>query len=652
MHHTGVNALAPEQTIHFGPGLTIVYGDNAAGKSGYTRVLKRACRARGAEEILGNVLSGSAPGRPSATIQFRIGDREESLEWTDQDVTQHPLGSVSVFDSHCAAVYLREKTDVAFRPFALDLFDKLSKSCEDVRAALEKERSALETPTELPKLSDGTAAYELVSHITSLTKLDDVSALANLSEEEKQRLERLRQRMKDIQSDDPTKTARALTLRARRLDNLASHLTELTDSLTDNALTSVFDSRDAVETARNSVKGLHMTTFAAELLPGTGSNLWRTLWEAARRFSTQEAYPERDFPVTDDDATCLLCQQKLRDASPERLRRFEEFIASNLQQVLDKARSNYSALRGALETLTVRDEATRTALEELRIDAEELGVSIDEALPHTEEWRNRILTALAGGNPSPDDPPRFDLNSTRVTAHANDLRDRAAEVLKSTDHEARERLSKELWELEDRQALGRKLDAVLDEIERKKKLAAYELCRKDTNTRGITLKSSEVTKAVVTERLATSFQEELANLRFTHLEVELHEAGGARGALYHKLVLKRAAGVELPLVVSEGRRGRCPSQLSSRNSARPRVARRSSSTTQFPHSTIVGERTWPAASPRKRESARLSSSHTTLPSSLRWSRLQTRSGPSASTSICVEITSALAYPLPISPGSP
>ena len=33
-HHTGVNALAPEQTVSFGPNLTIVYGENATGKSG------------------------------------------------------------------------------------------------------------------------------------------------------------------------------------------------------------------------------------------------------------------------------------------------------------------------------------------------------------------------------------------------------------------------------------------------------------------------------------------------------------------------------------------------------------------------------------------------------------------------------------------
>jgi wobble nucleotide-excising tRNase len=34
--------------------------------------------------------------------------------------------------------------------------------------------------------------------------------------------------------------------------------------------------------------------------------------------------------------------------------------------------------------------------------------------------------------------------------------------------------------------------------------------------------------------------------------VELREVGGAEGVLYHKLILTRAPGVELPKVVSEG----------------------------------------------------------------------------------------------------
>jgi energy-coupling factor transporter ATP-binding protein EcfA2 len=91
-----------------------------------------------------------------------------------------------------------------------------------------------------------------------------------------------------------------------------------------------------------------------------------------------------------------------------------------------------------------------------------------------------------------------------------------------------------------------------NEIERKKKIAAYQLCLNDTKTQSITQKSTSVTRTAVTQKLKDSFQNELSNLSFRHVEVELKEVGGSEGVLYHKLILSRAPGVELPRVVSEG----------------------------------------------------------------------------------------------------
>ena len=68
----------------------------------------------------------------------------------------------------------------------------------------------------------------------------------------------------------------------------------------------------------------------------------------------------------------------------------------------------------------------------------------------------------------------------------------------------------------------------------------------------ITRKSSEVTKHAVTEQLTRSFAEELDALKFHHVEVQMVAAGGSRGALYHKLQLRRAPGTEVSKVVSEG----------------------------------------------------------------------------------------------------
>lgn len=108
-HHRGVNALAQDQTLHFGPNLTVVYGDNAAGKTGYIRILKSACRARGREKILGNVVAGALPPAPVVAIKYRVGTANEPRIWADPQAEDELVSRVSVFDSQCASVYLTEK---------------------------------------------------------------------------------------------------------------------------------------------------------------------------------------------------------------------------------------------------------------------------------------------------------------------------------------------------------------------------------------------------------------------------------------------------------------------------------------------------------------------------------------------------------------
>ncbi len=114
-HHRGVNALAEDQTLKFAPGLTVVYGDNGAGKTGYIRILKSACRARGQERILGNVVSGTSPLAPVVAIKYKVGTEPEPREWVGTGEDEF-VSRVSVFDTQCAAVYLTEKTDVASGP--------------------------------------------------------------------------------------------------------------------------------------------------------------------------------------------------------------------------------------------------------------------------------------------------------------------------------------------------------------------------------------------------------------------------------------------------------------------------------------------------------------------------------------------------------
>ena len=83
-------------------------------------------------------------------------------------------------DAHCAAVYLTEKTDVAFRPFGLDLFDKLVKACKAVRGRLESEQRALGAALEFPLVRLRKARFEINLGAAEMKQPDHAVAVEEL----------------------------------------------------------------------------------------------------------------------------------------------------------------------------------------------------------------------------------------------------------------------------------------------------------------------------------------------------------------------------------------------------------------------------------------------------------------------------------------
>ena len=552
-HKIGVNALAPNQTIDFGPSLTVVYGGNGAGKSGYARILKRACRARGSDPILGNVTSGGPPPVPSAMIRYSVGEKSTDFAWDDRSDSDQLLSRVSVFDRQCASVYIAERTDVAFRPMGLDLFDRLADVSERVKRVLDRElRDLEEQEPRLPAVPPNTQVAAFLENITVLTEAEEVLALGQLSDADVSRMDEIKAHLEALKTNDPEAVAKTLLLRADRLSAFLDQLADASAKLSDSSVRELFQARGAW---RESKEALEKRTREFKSMPvsGVGSPRWRTLWNAARDFFTVEAYPHAPHPSR--EALCVLCQQPHSDESFGRMEALETYISSAIQLDHEEAESEYRLIRERVEDAIVSQD---DVIQELSIDSPRLSHEFARLTNALEARRESVLANIGEGSSLELSTGFGILDLSSLAHHIEKLRTRAAAIATPNSQAERQALERELADLQSRHALGTEIDLVLAEITRKRRIAAYRQCIRETRTNTITAKSKELTKRVVTGRLIQAFTDELRKLKFHHVEVELIEAGGQRGALYHKLALRRAPDAKVIEIVSEGE-ARCMS---------------------------------------------------------------------------------------------
>ena len=281
--------------------------------------------------------------------------------------------------------------------------------------------------------------------------------------------------------------------------------------LTINRLTALYQAYRTAQTAATAAAG---DLFADEPLPKIGSDVWRALWEAARRYSEQQAYPDTPFPVTGDGARCVLCQQELDAEAANRLARFEAFVKDETKRKEELAAAAY---RAALDELTGADVPAAkipvaVALIRDELNDDELARTV-RRVAVTMKWRLRMIRRDhtkaddAGPFPGAESWPTDD-----VAAHSASLSARITALRAKNESDERKQMRAEFDELSDRAWLSVIQEDVIAEIGRRKKRAELEAVGKDTATNRITIKSGEIAEQLVTNALRAKFSKEIDKL--------------------------------------------------------------------------------------------------------------------------------------------
>ncbi|MGQ0701149.1 MAG: AAA family ATPase [Panacagrimonas sp.] len=545
-----VNAIAENQHLAFSAaGMTVIYGDNGSGKSGYSRVLKRACRARDqTEAIHPNVhLPAGKAGAPEAAFEITVDGVAKDVQWTHGKAAPPELSSFAIFDSRCARAYLDSEDDFSYVPYGLDVFEALAKVCKQLKTAIDAEhaQSAADLAAFVPLQGD-TAVGKLIASLSAKTTQAQIDALATLTPEELVQHVALD---KSLKENNPKEKAAQLRLRARRVAAIATNATSKGALVDQSVVAKLHGLADSYRTAQ-AAAALAAKEFkeGENLLPGTGGEVWRELFDAARKFAV-ESHPDKAFPDLGSDTPCPLCQQPLAEGAA-RLLRFEAFIQQEAEKTSQARRTAlYAEYKPFItQSLTLNlDDVTHGEIEALDPQLAAEAKAFETLLTTRQEAIKAAVLSHQWGSVD----QALVNPAAQLQALADKLNAEAETLEKASDEMARAALQKRFAELDARVRLSQVRDAVVTAVGKLSHQAKLTQCLSAVKTNAISLKASDMAEKVVSKELAEALNREFKALGVGTLSVSL-QSRTDKGKALHKLKLELPQSRSPGDILSEG----------------------------------------------------------------------------------------------------
>lgn len=399
----GVNALTENQTIEFSPNLTIIYGANGSGKSGYVRLLKNVFYSKAPENILPNVHIDNGHKAIDAKFTFKSSNTVIPLGFSDKDNAE--FEQFAVFDGNSVLKHLENRNEFEFRPAGLSFFADYTNAIIRVEQKLNAEiqtKQTGNTADDLSALFDGNSEIKtIVQNLKAETKIDDLKKYTPFSDEDKTQKEAIQK-----QYDDLLLASKGKEKEIKSLESIKSLVAQnkqaieklnqfFTTEVIEEIKTAISDCVSKEATAKT--EGIK--NFKTDKIENVGTTEWKNFIVSAEEFAKTQKNENVVYPENGDN--CLLCQQPLSDEAQTLISNYWIFIksvaeqnAKKAQEKLDKAKVNYENLNFDLfpqdNTLTVW--LTEKFSEELEVSKLKLTEQKTLAQNIVSDIQNKIAT--------------------------------------------------------------------------------------------------------------------------------------------------------------------------------------------------------------------------------------------------------------------
>ena len=537
----GVNALVAGAVIEPHEGLTILYGENGTGKTGYSRIFKALANSRTADTILGNIDADTSEAQ-SAKLEFKLGDDAQTLTWTGE-LGVSPFTRVSIFDSPAVRTHLDEDLDYVYTPASLALFNDVTTAIQAVTAQIDAAISELGSSGTglLSRFQRGSTIYPLIETLGASTDLADLKARSKSGDAVDQQLDALTQGVAALRAN--TMGAQIIGLRSEQ--RVLSEAVATAEALLgfeqveyNEALATRAQLTTDYETFRREL-------FAAADLPADPDDTWNDFIEAG------ETYRQHLVEVeAHDPDRCLYCRQPLLDPARDLLTRYSTYLEDKISadiRTTDTTLGGYKQQAAALQG----SEMTSFIQQYNDADPSERPTYFTQ-VEAIEGARSTAATAAAGGQPVSIQianlvaAPRTDLDIALTTV-GNSISE--LETLQKGRAEALTERQEELLELKDAVELGKSWALIETQVRSAKEADRLKTLKRPLPGlgRSVTALAKTASDQLINQSFDALFLEECEALRTPSLKVQFV---GREGKAQRRKVL---SGKHKPSkVLSEG----------------------------------------------------------------------------------------------------
>lgn len=341
---TNVNKLLNNQELKFNNNLTVIYGKNGTGKTGYVRIIKSMGNSLDNENIIYSDLTQIEQQEHTATIRFDNGSNEVEFIWNDNEKKDL---NIKVFNSNCVRFSLNSKKEIQFIPQDFNFFNLINSSTSELAKLCKDRIENLKSEMLIYGIIDDTEVHKIID--VGFKKGEIKKEIDKYINDKKFNLENITNTISELERKSKELNLETLKLQINntikqknKLENLINYIF-IDSELYKNSFWEEYK-KNLINLNTLLNTNIKIEDFVSNLnLNDNQKSLLKNFLLAA-----EEYLKSRGLKSFEDNSVCLFCGQKLDEVSLNLVSSYTKFITHDNTNQIKEMNIKISSIRKTL----------------------------------------------------------------------------------------------------------------------------------------------------------------------------------------------------------------------------------------------------------------------------------------------------------------